>query len=356
MAAGPARPGRGRRPRAGRRGTRRRARSRGRCRGRGAAAAGRRWSCLDPIRAGRALRAGHRCERTARAVSSRAAPGSPPGAARAGRRTRRRAPTGWRRDVADGRPRSGPSASAAHSSRVAVRRLVAASSADLPALVEVGVARPGGGVGHQQPPGPQHQLVVGPVRRRRARPRSRESIRSMSPARALADLLDDGDRGAVDRAGRGTSAGAGRTPPGGRSAPPSGPTRTRASPRVQARPWCMRRGEQRLADALALPARQHGVRRQAPQRLAAERRGHADHARSRPRPPSSRPGRSRTKCRVRSHPDGAVRVGASLGSAPGRAPRSPGVELEEPLVAHPLGRRHVGGGIGRISRTATRPP
>ena len=40
--------------------------------------------------------AGHRCERTARAVSSRAVPGSPPGAARAGPRTRRPAPTGSR--------------------------------------------------------------------------------------------------------------------------------------------------------------------------------------------------------------------------------------------------------------------
>ena len=53
-------------------------------------------------------------------------------------------------------------------------------------------------------------------------------------------------------------------------------------PRVQAAAVVERRGEQRLADAPALAARQHGVRRQAPQRLAAERRRHA-----RPSPVSS---------------------------------------------------------------------
>ena len=91
-----------------------------------------------------------------------------------------------------------------------------------------------------------------------------------------------------------------RSRPGGRPAPPSGPTTPTASPRSAAAAVVHRRGQQRLADALALAARQHGVRRQAPQRLAAVRRGDADHRRSRPRRPSSRRGRCRRKWRVRS--------------------------------------------------------
>ena len=111
-------------------------------------------------------------------------------------------------------------------------------------------------------------------------------------------------------------------------------------PRVQAAAVVERRGQQRLADALALAARQHGVRREAPQRLAAERRRHAHHPGLVLGDPAA--------TRVGAHevpgaldPDGAVRA-RSAARAPGRdGSLHPGVELEEALVADPLGRGHV---------------
>ena len=166
------------------------------------------------------------------------------------------APTGWppvtcgtsRRRP--GRRRAPPRAAAR-----AVRRLVAASSASRRRLVEVDVARPGASCRttssrHDA----QQQLVVGAVRRRRGCARSRESISSMSRGGALADLLHQRDRGPVDRARSGTSAGAGRTRPAGSDAPPSGPTDADEHPAQAAAAVVQRRLEQRLADALALAA------------------------------------------------------------------------------------------------------
>ena len=273
-------PGRGRRRRAGRPGTRRRARSARstpRPEGQQREVDGRHGS--HPT-AGVGVRAGHRGERTARAASSRAGRGS-----RSWCSSRRAAsPTSsahWFAAVTwatvDRAP--GPSASAAQSSAAAVRRLVAASSASGPARCEVGVARPGGGVGDEQPARARacsswsapcagaagaavervHQVDVGGA--------------------ALAHLLDDRERATGRRCRCRYICGCSVEPgPAVAAHGLAGPAEAESIPRRQPRPWCSAASSSGRPMPWPWRPGQHGVRREAPQQLAAERRRDADHA------------------------------------------------------------------------------
>ena len=242
-----------------------------------------------------------------------------------------------RGDVGDVGPAARSSASAAHSSRVAVRRLVAASSCDAAAR-----RRRRSPSRSWCPTRAAATAAASPRGRARARRRGSagrcESIRSMSPAPPSRTFSTTGiaERSTVPA---GTSAGAARSRRAGSGAPPCGSDDADSIPRRRAAPVVQRRREQRLADAPALQARPHGVRRQAPHLLAVERRREAE-----------QPG-------VVLGDPAAARVGLEevLGPAIQLAPRAAGrgsgsgqdrrdirqVELVEALRAEPLGGRHV---------------
>ena len=241
--------------------------------------------------------------------------------------------------------RGSPSARAAHSSRVAVRRLVAASSAGEPsALVDVGVARPGarcrtraaatcrsisswsgavrGAAG--APVEGVHQVDVAGACRRGPSRTTGIADRSTVPVRYICGCsVEPGLAVAPDRL--------------------AGPTEAESIAAQAAAAVVQRRGQQRLADALALAAR--AARRTSPGTTSA--RGGSDvampdHARSSSSATQQPPGS------VRSEVPGALdpRPARCAGGAALRARARPAatraqVELEEALVAQPLGGRDV---------------
>ena len=279
----------------------------------------------NPMPSGIAVTAGHRGERTARAASSRAAPGSPPGAGPAGRR----APTStahWLAAVTCGTSTGrspGASASAAQSRRAAVAGW-SPRAATGAAVVDVGVTR-------------TRSAVSATISRQRrcstswsgpcAAPRvcrSTESIRSMSAGRALADLLDDRERGPVDGAAQ-EHLRVQREPGQPVAAqPPAGPTTPTSIPRRQPRPCCSAALEQRRPmprpcrpGRTAYVARHHS-------RARGRTTSRTRPARSRPRRPSSRRGRCARKCAVRVDPAPARarRCGARGAGQDGRCIRA----------------------------------
>ena len=208
---------------------------------------------------------------------------------------------------------------ASHSSRAAVRRLVAASRAGVPSAVEVGVAAPGRVSDTSSRHMPQQQRVVGPVRGAAG-----GAGRGSPSARSRRRCRRAPSRRPGSRTGR-------RCPvryicgcsvePGlrGRAGPPSRPPRPRAS-RAGSRG---RGAAPRRAAACRCPGpAARAARRTSPGIHISSRRNDVaqpDHPGRRPRPPSSRRGRCRTQ--VQGALDPHLARAASASAAAGRVRR-----------------------------------